>query len=410
MNARENISVPASFTRRELLALLGGGVAALAGCGGGGDGVAGVSSGGTGFSVGPITGMGSIIVNSIRFDDSAASITDDDGNALSRSQLRLGMLARVRSTNTTATTGTATSIIVGGELKGRISSINSAAQTFVVLGQTVHVTGSTLFVDEDAPLPGGFSFSSLTVDTIVEVHGVVDAVANTMQASLIEKENAPKLFRIEGLISNHDATARQFNIGSIRISYATTPADEIRVTPANGALVRVRLTAVLPPLPEPAVWEATRIRPPEEVADVDEAEVEGIITRFASTADFDVNGLRVNAAGAAFPEGTAGIVLRARVEVKGRISGGVLVATRVKLEGENDVDNLEFELHGTVSNLGANSFTLTSSGGIVVNVTFGASTVFDNGTAAGLANGRQVEVKGTVSGGTTIAATRIHFE
>ena len=47
----------------------------LSACGGGGD-VAGVGQGGTGaFSVGPITGLGSIIVNGIRYDDSRASIS-----------------------------------------------------------------------------------------------------------------------------------------------------------------------------------------------------------------------------------------------------------------------------------------------------------------------------------------------
>ena len=84
---------------RSLLALVL--VAAVAvGCGGGGGStsVAGVGSGGTGsFTSGPITGFGSIIVNGIRFDESAASasgsIKDDDGVVGSSGSLKLGMVS-----------------------------------------------------------------------------------------------------------------------------------------------------------------------------------------------------------------------------------------------------------------------------------------------------------------------------
>jgi hypothetical protein len=88
MNASKTKLESAGFTRREGLLALIGGVAALSGCGGGGGdvgvgtgtGVASVGSGGTGsFSSGAITGFGSIIVNGVRFDDSQARVTDDDG-------------------------------------------------------------------------------------------------------------------------------------------------------------------------------------------------------------------------------------------------------------------------------------------------------------------------------------------
>jgi len=404
------------ITRRESLLALCGTALTLTGCGGGGDtvgagGFAGVSSGGTGFSVGPITGIGSIIVNGIRFDDSGAQVSDDDGGALSRSGLKLGMLARVRSTNVSGTTGTATSVEVGGELQGRISGTpNNSARTFVVLGQTVKVTGSTIF---DASLPSGFG--SLAADTIVEVHGVVDPAGNTIQATFIERKTSPKEFKLQGLISKLDTAKKQFSIGSINVDYSGAQLDS-KVTLTEKTLVRVRLNAVLPPTSAPATWTASRVRPPEDaqLEDRDEAEVKGIINAFISTASFSVNGLPVNAAGATFPKGTGGVALGSLVEVKGRLSGGVLFATRVKPEDESEIDALEFELHGTVSGLTSTSFTVTSSGGIAVSVTFSTGTTFDNGTAAGLANGRRVEVRGAAAGSSTrstsIAATRIHFE
>ncbi|UUZ64546.1 DUF5666 domain-containing protein [Polaromonas sp. P1-6] len=406
-----NTPVADGITRREGLLTLLGSALALAGCGGGGGGVAGVSSGGTGsFSAGPITGFGSIIVNGIRFEDQSASIVDDDGAPMDRSRLKLGMLTTVKGSKTTttgaSTTATATSIVVGGELQGPISSISAATanpRTLVILGQTVEITGSTIF---DTSIPGGFQ--SLAVGDILEVHGVLDPAANRMQATFIEKKNAPNIFKIQGIASGHNATTKTFAIGSIQISYLTTPADEVRITPADGTLVRVRVQAQTP---APAVWTATRIRPPENAnEDRDEADVEGIITaRGASFTSFSVAGIPVDASGAnvRFDDGTAGIVLGARVRVKGRLSGGVLIAERVRIEDNNEVNNLEFELHGTVSNLTPTTFTLTSSGGLAIEVTY-------SGPVAGLSNGSRIEVKGTASdptnASTRIVATRISFE
>ena len=396
------------ITRREGLLSMLGGAMALAGCGGGGGGgLASVTSGGTGsFSSGPITGFGSIILNSngVRIDDSTATITDDDGNNL-RGQLKLGMLATVQGSAVTGTTATATSIVISGELQGRIQGTpNTTNRTFVVLGQTVQVTGSTIF---DVSLANGFS--SLASDTIVEVHGVLDPAANSLAATFIERKASPQLFKIQGVVSNHDATARKFNIGVTRIDYSA--ATDVRITPVNGALVRVRLTAVLPPLAAPAEWLATRIRPSENVnQDRDEAEIEGSITAFTSAAQFSVNGVAVTTSSSTrFDDGTAGLAVGARVEVRGRISSGVLIADRVKIEDANDVNNLEFELHGAVSAVTATTFEVR---GIRVNYT--SATPLRNGSLANLVNGALVEVRGTalnpVNASTSINATRISFK
>ena len=407
MNKLLTPSAADGITRREGLLTLLGSALALAGCGGGGgSGVAGVSSGGTGsFSVGPITGFGSIILNNngVRIDDSSASVTDDDGNDM-RGKLKLGMLCTVNASVVVAARATAQSIVASGELQGRIVGIPDASQkTFVVLGQTVRVTGSTVF---DVSLPTGFS--GLANDTIVEVHGVLDPAANTMTATFIEKKNSPALFKIQGLASNHDGIAKKFNIGSIRINYSTTT--DVRTPPANGTLVRVRLTAVLPPVAAPAEWTATRIRAPENASeDRDEAEVEGSITAFTSPTQFSVSGIVVNASSARFDDGTAGLAVGVRVEVKGRVSGGVLIAERVKIKDRNKVNNLEFELHGTASNVTATTFEVRG-----VKVNFTGTTLFRNGSAANLVNGAQIEVKGVASNSTasstSINATRISFE
>src|ERR1700716_4006625 len=75
----------------------------LTGCGGGGSTSSnGTSSASAGtFAAGPITGFGSVIVGGVRFDDSSATITDDEGNPQVSGDLRLGMIAEIESDNIT---------------------------------------------------------------------------------------------------------------------------------------------------------------------------------------------------------------------------------------------------------------------------------------------------------------------
>ena len=412
-------STQAGINRRVGLLSILSGAMTLAGCGGGGSGdtgqVAGVSSGGTGAAAvaqGSITGFGSIILNSngVRIDDSQASVRDDDGNDL-RGKLKLGMVVTVTGTTLFGAGASASSILVGGELVGRVAGApNVSAKTFVVLGQTVKVSGSTVF---DLSLPNGIA--SLANDTVVEVHGFYDAATNSITASYVERKNSPSLFRLEGLVSNVDLVARKFNIGSTRINYSA--ASNVRVTPVNGALIRVRLNAVLPPTAVPLEWTATRVRPPESLGDSvsnngqssSKAEIEGNITAFTSATRFTVNGTLVDATAAQFPKGTAGLALGVRVEVKGQLSAGVLIAERVKIENSSELDEREFELNGSVSNVTASSFDLRG-----VKVNYSASTEFRKGTVANLVNGAKVEVKGVAASSATsntgLNATRISFE
>lgn len=395
----------------KLLGLLGGVLLALAACGGGGSSVAGVSSGGTGsYSSGPVTGFGSVILNgnSVRLDDASATVTDEDGNAM-RGKLKLGMVARVKGSASStgadgSTTATAQSIMVSGELQGPIDSgtIDTGAKSFQVLGQTVKVTGSTII---DTSIPSGFN--SLVAGNLVEVHGVLDPDTNTLSATFIEKKASVDVFKVQGTVSAHDATAKEFTIGSIRVGYGTTAAAEVRVEPRDGTLVRVRFAFADP---APAVWPATRIRPPEvNNDDVSEAEIEGSITAYTSPSQFSVNGIPVNSSSVS-PAPT-GLGVGVRVEVKGSMSAGTLTATQVKIETDAEISALKFELHGPVSGFVPGTPTFVVRG---VEVRYTGGTEFKDGTDATLTNGRSVEVRGTASDPSTrsswINATRITFK
>ena len=219
----------------------------LTGCGGGGGSSGGTSDStptatATAFAAGPITGFGSVIVNGVRFDDSSASVADDDGNARRSDELRLGMMAEIESAGITSDSSgshsSAKAIRFGGEIVGPVFSVAADAKSLVVLGETVHVNAATLFDDR---LTGGLA--GLTPGTsVVEVHGLLDVSTGVYTATRIEpKPNAP-FFKLRGVVSNIDKTAHTFKIGT---GTETISYDAIAATvPAaldNGLLVRVKL-------------------------------------------------------------------------------------------------------------------------------------------------------------------------
>lgn len=118
----------------------------LASCGGG------VGTGGTGsfsYAAGPITGFGSIVVNDVHFDESAARVEDADGNVSTRDALRLGMTVDVDggdiapATATTSASASATRVRYASEMLGGVGTVDRAALSFTLLGQTVLVDANT---------------------------------------------------------------------------------------------------------------------------------------------------------------------------------------------------------------------------------------------------------------------------
>ena len=404
-NLKQDLSTAAKkgITRREglMLTLLSSALV-LAGCGGGGGGTTAASGVAGSSASGAITGFGSIIVGGVHYDDSTAtSIKDDDGVSKSSSDLKLGMVVNIKGGKTSndgiSIKASCDSIEVHSELQGPVDS--KTATSFKVLGQTVEISATTFFDD-------GLTFASLATGNVVEVYGFINPLNNTMAATRVElKPNANK-FKLQGAISALNTASKTFSIGTLTISYLTAelPAS---LTLANNLVVRVRLAIT----PLTGTRTALKIRAAEDKHDdIDEAEVEGIITAFTSTSLFSVNGLPVNASAAIFEDGTTGVVLGARVEVEGRVVNGILVAKKVEVEDDEDdaEDMFKFELHGLVSELNTTAMTFRLRG---VPVSYTATTAFTDGlTRANLADGSNVEVKGTLLDGNKVMATEISRE
>lgn len=379
-------------------------LAVLAACGGGDDTPVTTPSGATAssYTTGTLTGFGSIFVGGVRYDDTNATVTDEDGNSGSRSSLKLGMTVEVDAgaVDRVNASALALRIRMGTEVLGPVGTVDTTAGTVQVLGQTVVVTTSTIF---DETLSGGLA--SLTAGRVVEVYGILDPANGRIVATRIEAEDSATVYKLRGRIANVDTTAKTFSINGQVISYAGLPAAMVPPGLANGQLVRVRLQTTQ----VNGQWVATALRGGVRIPDgITSARIEGIVTAFDSTSSFSVNGLPVNAANASFPDGTIGIALGARVEVEGNVTNGVLVATKVEIEERRFPGPRQWELRGELGNLNTTDKTFALRG---VTVWYGGTVVYRDGTEASLANGARVEVKGVLSTDRTrLEATRIEFK
>jgi len=111
-----------------------------------------------------------------------------------------------------------------------------------------------------------------------------------------------------------------------------------------------------------------------------------------------------------FPDPCTAIVNGAVVEVKGnRQANGTVLVTRIEVADNEDDEENEVEVSGTIAGKAGGCPTLTFSIGATMLRT-DAATRFRDTTCAALANGSRVEVKGTREAAGRVLATRIQME
>ena len=372
---------------------------ACGGGGGGGDNGLPVVTAGAGATVqGPISGFGSVIVNGIRFDDSAASVKiddDDDDVRHNSSELKLGMMVEIESklsssSSTSSSSATASSITATSHVQGPISAINANAGTVTVLGLTISLKASTIFE--------GFSaLTNLQAGDFIEVYGLENA--NGLLATRVEKKTGTPELRLVGALQNLDTTAKTFTLRGITINYQNAKLGN--VTLANDTLVRVKGTLVNNIIVASKV-KAAKGKP--SIKEAEHAELEGLVSNFVSMAQFEVLGMKVDASKLS---PAVALVNGTRVEVEGVVTNGVLIAS--KIEVKNDAQEAEIELHGMIENFSASAQTFFLRSGTVQVHWSGSTSFIAPLTAATLGNTVKVEIKGTMVNG-IVQATRIKVD
>lgn len=360
---------------RRYIPLLAAALTLLQGCAGGQQ-VAGIDRGGAAVATtGVVTGFGSVFVNGVEFETEGATI-DINGQSGTQANLRVGQVVSINGTldEGSTTHGTAQTVTFEAEVRGPVASIDTASATFVVLGQTVRVTETTSFDDGISPR----DITGLAVNDFVEISGFRNASGEVV-ATRIDLEDSTGA-EVTGTVSGLDSTAQTFLVNALEVDYSTATLDGFNgASLANGDRVEVRGDTFTPG----GQLVATRVKLESEEIDgnAERVEVEGIVTRFVSASDFDVNGHRVSADSATRYDGgtAADLALNAAVEIEGSPDGsGGIQADEIKFRGESDL-----ETSGTVTAVDAAGNTLTVAGvAVIVNST----TRFEDHSAADIPN------------------------
>jgi hypothetical protein len=249
-------------------------------------------------AVGTITGLDSATVNGIRYDTNAAAIFVN-GLPATAAQLKLGQIVSLAgNANFSTATGRADEIRYVASLLGPVEEIDATAGRFIAMGQTVVPNDETVFaagIDPD-------TFAGLDPGSIAEVSGFRNAAGDIVATRIAIDENGTDRQAI-GTVAGLDLASMSFSINRLIVDYSGAAIIDLpEGMPANGLLVMVRGTY------NDGVLTVDEI----SAGDMQAAEpggrghIGGIVTRYASAADFDLNGMQVTTdAGTAYVNGIA---------------------------------------------------------------------------------------------------------
>lgn len=346
----------------------------LAGCGGG-TSVADGGIVGTGITdlaqQGEITAVGphSIVVNGQTVSTLGATIMVN-GQPAQDTALMVGMVVTI-ITSTSSGLAPTTTIEYHAEVRGVVTGVDTTAQTFTVLGQLVRTDKLTNYVEG--------SFATL-LNQSVEVSGFRSMPGDLLATlAIVAASNNPPPTPaplVTGVVGALNPTAHTFAIGQQLCDYSGLLPAAVPAQLANGATVRVdgTQTSSAGTLFASSITVLT-----DSLPDAPEAEVEGLITAFNGLGSFQVSGQLTDGSSAMIEGGTADMLGNGvRVNVKGKLVAGVLIASSIEIEGVTEV-----EIDGTAQAVDPTAGTITV-GGQVVTVT--ASTQFIDNSSAALRN------------------------
>jgi hypothetical protein len=382
-------------------------------------GVSSYTAAATNFQ-GPISGLGSIVVNGVRFETSSASVYDPDSfddSTLFGSSLGMGMtVALMGDADETQNLGRASKIRVVGGVRGTLTPtthLDSTAKTLTFPTQVVTYSDTTVF----SGTAGGNTISSLAQlqalggrTVLLNVYGLPQA-DNSFLATrvvLIDPATHTMDVALRGKITAVAGSSYTVSVGAtaITVDCAACTVQPLGSTAVVGDMVRVLAT-------DSTAWSggtltATQL---QLVSAYNLARFGGAASGFAKLkgvasnigADWFVGGVQVT--------GVSGLVAGSFYEVRGTWSGNVLQASRWEAEGHDthlDANGSSHsygqELYGAISKRAGSSL-------VVQGVTVDASNAYvQNGSLASLLDNVFVEVKGTLNTSGVLVASKIEIK
>lgn len=362
---------------------------------------------------GTITGFGSVIVDGIRIDDSAAAAgRERDDGSVERVELKLGQHVEIEHDGQLV----ATRVRVVAEAEGTVAAVDAAAGTLAVAGQAVSVNANPA-LGPVTVFDGYTSLGAVQVNDRVEVHGILrtDATGKTvLQATRIEKASAAGVSadHVKGIVANLAASTQTFQLGGVLVDYSAARILPAGASIANGNAVRVTLPPATVAGSTAVKASLVRVDDHRGESGARDSELGGVVSALdAAAKTLIVNGIKVDASGATFDRAGktfADLSLNAYIVVKGSYAGdGTLKATTIMLRGDDRAREAQVELHGSITNFASvASFTVRDVRVDATGVTLDALTC---GTAQ-LANNLQVEVKGVLTASGQVKASAIKCE
>jgi hypothetical protein len=282
---------------------------------------------GGGRARGVITAFGSVFVNGVEYELTGSTITVN-GKPATETQLRIGQVVTVDGVVSGTTSGQASSVEFGSDVRGAVTAVDPITASFTVLGQKVRVDGGTVF--DAAFVPA--NLSGVKVGRVVEVSGFRNStsqlVATRVQATSATQD------RIVGKIGSLDEATLTFKIGALTVNYSNAAVLDGDL--ANGVLVEAQ-----GPRATGSTLRASKVEVEDGFAGEpgEGGSIEGIVTTAYLNGVFAVNGqvVVVNTS-TQFVDGTrADLVADTRVEAEGHFdSKGRIAASKVVIKHPDD--------------------------------------------------------------------------
>jgi hypothetical protein len=332
--------------RRPLTLLILCACACSSGSSGGSSGGSGGGTDGTSVTRGVITRTGSATVGGTTFDTDAAEVERDDQPAMA-GEFFLGEDVTIEGTRADALTGVAQRVVYDDDIEGPISSIDDVE--FALDGATVRVSELTILdqtveVERGLTVFDGIDFDTLAPGDLVEISGLRAGAAFIVATRLRLVEAAavaPFDVELKGTLENLDEPGGTFDIGAIQVLFdGTTVLDGF---PGEVPMLMEDDFVEVEGVFDGAISVDTRnggrieLEDPAIEGDLADLQVEGIVSDFSSLfSEFRVGGQRVDADPSRLdllfePSTRPFVEDGARIEVEGPVTGGLLVANRVRL-------------------------------------------------------------------------------
>ena len=301
---------------------------------------------------GVITGFGSVYVNGERYRSDNATIALDNAQSGTESDLKVGMVVKMKATRSGNETPEASEIEYEEEIQGRVDFIDIDNQAFTVLGQTINFDDVTEFV--------GVTDSTLAVGDFVEISGYLNEDGE-FYATLVELESDEDELKVKGNIAGLDTDAQTFMLGELTIDYSQANFEEMTADDLQDGLAIIVEGSKYDSTSD--TWIAASIEQKDSRVDydVDELEVAGVVGNYdAAAGTFVIKGYQVALDDdTEFDEGEeADLSNGVRIKVEARNDGESWVAEEIEFQEYRAVGRTE----GAVSEIDADNGLITVNG------------------------------------------------